>query len=316
MASYDYQYRPPRASMEVKVTITSAKDLKNVNWRHGSLKPYAVVWVDPKSKSTTKVDGNGDTSPTWDETLVFPLAGPIDDAALFIDIVHANASEDTKPLIGSARVPLKEIVNEVGIGESAYRTLKLRRPSGRPHGKLELKIVVRDPRYRAPDPYYAPPYGVPPPTGSRDYASPYGNTYAAPYAAPPSQYPSPYGQPQSYGQPSAYGQPPSYGPPAAYGQPPSYEQPAAYGQSPSYGQPAAYGQSPSYGQPAGYGQPVMEEKKKSKYGMGTGLAVGAVAGVLGGLALAEGADYVEDKIEDHIADRVEDDLGYEQEDDF
>ena len=47
---------------------------------------------------------------------------------------------------------------------------------------------------------------------------------------------------------------------------------------------------PQYGQ-----QP--EEKTKSKFGgMGTGLAVGAVAGVLGGLAIAEGVDYVEDKI--------------------
>ncbi|KAJ4967398.1 hypothetical protein NE237_019247 [Protea cynaroides] len=259
-------YEHPRADLEVKVTITSAKDLKNVNWRHGSLKPYAVVWVDPNSKSTTNVDDNGDNSPTWDETLVLSLASYIHESVLSIDIVHANAAEDTKPLIGSARVPLKEIVDEVGIGQSAYRTLKLRRPSGRPQGKLELKVVVRD-HYRAPvpEPYCTPSYPVPPPAGSRDYA--------APYAAPPSQYPS------------------------AYGQPPSYGQPAAYGQSPSYGQPAVYGQT------AAYEQPVNVEKKH-KFGMGTGLAVGAVAGVLGALALGE----VEDSIADRVAERVEDDL--------
>lgn len=45
--------------------------------------------------------------------------------------------------------------------------------------------------------------------------------------------------------------------------------------------------------------------------MGTGLAVGAAAGLLGGLALAEGAEYVENKIADDVAERVEDDLGYE-----
>ena len=48
--------------------------------------------------------------------------------------------------------------------------------------------------------------------------------------------------------------------------------------------------------------------------MGTGLAVGAVAGVLGGIALVEGAEYVEDKITDDVAERVEDDLGYDEDD--
>lgn len=39
-------------------------------------------------------------------------------------------------------------------------------------------------------------------------------------------------------------------------------------------------------------------------GLGAGLAVGAVAGALGGLALEEGLKYEEDK----IADRVENDV--------
>lgn len=39
-------------------------------------------------------------------------------------------------------------------------------------------------------------------------------------------------------------------------------------------------------------------------GLGTGLAVGAVAGALGGLALEEGLKYEEEK----IAERVEDDI--------
>lgn len=261
---------------EVEVTITSAKDLKNVNWRHGRTKPYAVVWVDPKSKSTTQVDDEGDTCPYWDQTLVIPLNAPIEDSTLYIDIVHAAKPEenDTKPLIGSARLPLRDVVDDVGLGEIVTRKLELRRPSGRPHGKVEVKVNVREPRYRAPDPNYAPPYGVQ--QGSRDYYSapapaPYGTPYATPYqAAPPSGYP--YGQPQ-----------------------------------PAYGQPAqpVYGQE-GYGD---YGQP--KEEKKSKFGgmgMGTGLAVGAVGGLVGGLAIAEGADYVEDKIEDNVAEKVEDDL--------
>ncbi|XP_027154035.1 uncharacterized protein LOC113753953 [Coffea eugenioides] len=272
---------------EVEVAITSAKDLKNVNWRHGPLKPYAVVWVDPKAKCSTRVDDEGDTSPYWEETLVIPFDSPIEDSTLHIDVVHAKAAEDTKPLIGSARLRLIDVVDEAGLGRRVERKLELKRPSGRPHGKLQVQVSVREPpRYRAPDPYYAPPYGVPQP-GSRDYAAPhpYGNSpYGAPpasaYAAPPAGYP--------------YSAPPA-APPPSYGQP-------------SYGQPA-YGQ-PSYGQPV-YG----EEKKKSKFGgMGTGLAVGAVAGALGGLALAEGIDYAKDKIADDAAEKVEEDLGYDDDD--
>ncbi|XP_021892067.1 protein SRC2 homolog [Carica papaya] len=275
---------------EVEVTISSAKDLKNVNWRNGKTRPYAVVWVDPKNKCSTKVDEEGDTSPVWDDTLVIPLPGPVDDdTVLFIDVVHAGREEDTKPLIGSARLNLREVIDEVGRGERCSRTLKLKRPSGRPQGKLDVKVMIKEPRYYAPDPYHAPPYGVPPPAaGSRDYQ------YDQPYGVPP---PNPYYQTAA---------PPSGYPYGGYSAPP-------HGQ-PGYGQ-QSYGQGSYGGQSTGYGYQQEEEKKKSKFGgMGTGLAVGAVAGVLGGLAIAEGVDALEDHIADEAAEKVEEDLAYDGDD--
>ncbi|GAV76289.1 C2 domain-containing protein [Cephalotus follicularis] len=270
---------------EVEVTVSSARDLKNVNWRHGPLTPYAVVWLDPNNKISTKVDEYGDTSPSWDQTLVIPVPGRIDqDTTLYIDVVHYGQESDTKPLIGSAKLKLTDVIDDVGYGESTRRTLQVKRPSGRPHGKIDVKVAVNDPRYRAQDARYQPAYGVPPPAASsRD-------PYADPYGAPPSGYASaPYGQPPTYGQPS-------------YGQVPQYGQPG-YGQAPQYGQPG-YGQAAQYGQ-ADYGQ---AEQKKSKFGgMGTGLAVGAVAGVLGTLAVTEGVDALEDHITDEVAEKVEDD---------
>ncbi|KDP46959.1 hypothetical protein JCGZ_07976 [Jatropha curcas] len=268
---------------EVEVTITSAKDLKNVNWRNGRLRPYAVVWVDPEHKCSTRVDEEGDMNPFWDQTLVIPLPpGPIEDHTLYIDIVHAGREEDTKPLIGSARLKLVDVLDDVGFGERTVRSLQLKRPSGRPQGKLDVAVTIRQPRYRAPDPSYAPPYGVPPPSASRDYA--YGTPYSA--APPP---PNPY---YTAAPPSGY----PYG---GYNAPP---QPG-----PSYGYGYNYGSSQ---------QPVYAEgEKKSKFGgMGTGLAVGAVAGVLGGLAIAEGVDALEDHIAEEAAERVEDDLGYDGDD--
>ncbi|KAK7270879.1 hypothetical protein RJT34_26375 [Clitoria ternatea] len=276
---------------ELEIRLESARGLKNVNWRHGANRPYAVVWVDPNNKSSTRVDEDGDTDANWDQTLLVPLPPqPLEDLSLYIDVVHAGSEDDTKPLIGSARLKLTDILDDVGIGERASRMLTLKRPSGRPHGKVKVNVVIREPGYRAQGGYYAPPYGVPPQT--RDYSA------------------APQGYGYSYGAAPYYSTAPQT---ASYGQGGYPQETASYGQG---GYPQ---QTASYGQGSGYGSaPPVEEKKKSKFGgMGTGLAVGAVAGVLGGIALVEGAEYVEDKIEDHVAEKVEDDLGFDDEgDDF
>ncbi|WRX18406.1 C2 domain - like 10 [Theobroma cacao] len=267
--------------LEIEVTLSSAEALKNVNWRHGPIRPYVVVWVDPKNKCSSKVDEEGDTCPIWDETLVITLPGPIyDDSTLFVDVVHAGSEEDTKPLIGSAKLKLRDVLDDAGFGERHKKTLHLKRPSGRPQGKVDVKVLIQEPRYYARDPYHSPPYGVPPPA-SRDYPAPpaYGYSYA--------QAPSPQNPYYNVAPPAGY-------PNSAY----------------NYNAQPAYGQAP-YGEGSGgyYGH---EEKKKSKFGgMGTGLAVGAVAGALGGLALAEGVDALEDHFEDKVAEKVEEDLGYD-----
>ncbi|XP_020239969.1 protein SRC2 homolog [Cajanus cajan] len=258
---------------EVELKLASARGMKNVNWRHGANRPYVVVWVDASNKLSTRVDENGDTDADWDQTLTIPLPPkPLEDQTLYIDVVHAGSEEDTKPLIGSARLKLAEVLDE-GIGSRVSRSLTLKRPSGRPQGKVEVSVTIRQPSYHAPGGYPAPGYGV------RDY-SPAPQGYGYQYGAP---------------QQGAYY---SAAPPAGYPQQGGYPYNAAP-QTASYGQGSAYGYAP-------------EEKKKSKFGgMGTGLAVGAVAGVLGGIALVEGAEYIEDKIADDVAERVEDDLGYD-----
>ncbi|KAK7364357.1 hypothetical protein VNO80_12947 [Phaseolus coccineus] len=291
---------------EVEVKLSSARGLKNVNWRHGANRPYVVVWVDSSNKLSTHVDQNGDTDANWDQTLVVPLPPkPLEDQTLHIDVVHAvSEEEDTKPVIGSARLKLSEILDDGGMGERVGRTLTLKRPSGRPQGKVEVSVTIREPRYPPPGGYNAPPYGV------RDYSPapqgygypPYGAPQPDPYysAAPPSGYP--YNAPaQGYSAP-----------PQGYGAPPQ-----GYGAAPQsgYGYNNAPPQTASYGQGSAYGYAPKEEKKKSKFGgMGAGLAVGAVAGVLGGVALVEGAEYLEDKIAEDAAEKVEDDLGYDGDD--
>ncbi|KAG2633660.1 protein SRC2 homolog [Panicum virgatum] len=308
---------------EVEVTVGSARDLKNVNWRHGDLRPYAVAWVDSGTRCSTRVDLDGGENPAWDEKVLVPLppASRLDDAVLHVDVVHANADEGVKPLVGSARLPLRDVLDEAGLGGKAARNLRLKRPSGRPQGRLDVHVAVKEPA-RYYDPYPAPggyaqtgtrdPYGPGPggyygggSGGGGGYGGGYGSGAAygsagfgaaQPYAAaPPAGYPSAYGSAAPPPQP-AYGAPPAAS--AAYGA----AAPAAYGAA-----APAYGAAPAAVAADG-------KKKDGKMGMGTGLAVGAAAGVLGGLALAGGASFLENKMEERVAERVEDNL--EREDSY
>ncbi|CAJ2666481.1 unnamed protein product [Trifolium pratense] len=130
---------------ELELTLTSAKQLKNVNWRHGTNKPYAVVYIDPIIKFTTNIDQNGNTESQWkNQTLNIPLPSkPIKDPILYIQIVHAGFEENTKKLIGSARLKVVEVF-ENGIGKCVSRMLTLERPSGRPQGKVDVKVGIRE----------------------------------------------------------------------------------------------------------------------------------------------------------------------------
>jgi hypothetical protein len=284
---------------EVEVTVGSARDLKNVNWRNGDLKPYAVLWIDGGAKTSTRVDLDDGEHPTWDEKVLVPLPpdSRLDDAVLYIDVVHANAGEGVKPLVGSARLPLRDVLDDAGgIGGKVSRTLRLKRPSGRPQGKLDVRIAVKEPaRYYDPSPYPAPAYSA----SSRD-----------PYGAPGSY----GGAPGGYAGAGAYG---GYGAAQPYtaAPPPAGYPASAYGTAPPPPQPA-YGGAYGAAQPA-YADPALQDpnaKKGSKMGTGTGIAVGAAAGLVGGLALAGGASYLEDKFEDHVAEQVEENL--EREDSY
>ncbi|KAK8324852.1 hypothetical protein V6Z11_A11G009600, partial [Gossypium hirsutum] len=252
------------APREIQVTFVSGKDLQNVNWRYGPIKPYAVVWVDPNSKLATTVDEKGDTYPTWNSTLVIPLFCPInDDTNLYVDVIHAGNEEKTKPLIGSAKLNLRDVLKDSGRYGEYEKSLKLKRPSGRPQGKVDVKVLIRALGYHVPDPHPSTPYGAYPPASCGSLSG-----YSYPYAQQPLQQPqNPY---YPFAQQGGY----SYN---AY----------KYNAQPQP-QPA------SYGAPTGHGYGHEKKKKKKFGGMEAGMAMGAAMGVgegaLGGLAIAEGLD--------------------------
>ncbi|KAL3645283.1 hypothetical protein CASFOL_010463 [Castilleja foliolosa] len=283
--------RPPSKLYDLEVTVVSAKHLKNVNWRNGDLKPYVILWVDPDRRQATKPDDSGSTRPVWNERFVLPLNLAPRDSILTLEIFHSKPSETPKPLVGALRFELRDILVESDDPAIRLRKFELRRPSGRPQGKIRLKLGLID---RPSENYHtAPPSGYyyssppPPPMPYRGYST-------APYSSipPPSFSPPPPPQPYyPYSEPSMGYYSPYYSPPPPP-RPFSERQSILGGLGPSA--PVDY-------TPYDYHK---RNAAKPGIGMGTGLAVGALAGSLGGLALEEGVKYEEEK----MAERVENDL--------
>ncbi|CAK7325817.1 unnamed protein product [Dovyalis caffra] len=288
---------PPPMPLDLNLTIISAKHLKNVNWKSGDLKPYAVFWVDPDRRLSTKSDDSGSTRPVWNERFTLPLTVNLRDSFLTLEIFHSKPSETPKPLVGTLRVALKDLPDPDDANR--IRTFELTRPSGRPQGKIRIKLGVRErlfspppppqPVYRitTPQSYYYSGATMPPP----DYRYPT-------IPLPPSSSPPPPPVPHYGSYHDAYPPSPYY--PGYYSSAP----PTPLPPRPFFDRPmGSYGSGPSA--PVDYGSYDTQRLRGGKtLGVGTGLAVGAVAGALGGLALEEGLKYEEEK----IAEKVENDL--------
>ncbi|KAG4920254.1 hypothetical protein JHK86_049067 [Glycine max] len=274
---------PPSKSVDLDLTIVSAKHLKNVNWKNGNLKPYVVFWVDPERRLATKSDDSGNTSPVWNERFALPLPLPLHDSFLTLEIFHSKPSDTPKPLVATLRLPLKDLHD---LHDSTrLRKFPLSRPSGRPHGKIHLKLgLLGRPQFD-----YASPNPNPNPNPSpnfvcyRGYTPSPSHSHSHSPSPPPSPYTS-YTDSYSGYYPGYYSGAPPPPPPRPFFD--RYAGPSG---------PSA---------PLDYSSTYDSKPKAPKMGLGAGLAVGAVAGALGGLALEEGLNYEEDK----IAERVENDV--------
>ncbi|ONI10956.1 hypothetical protein PRUPE_4G078600 [Prunus persica] len=132
---------------EIEVMIISAQDLKNV--KHVTqVRAYAVVYVEKEYHAArTGVDEQGGTSPTWNEVVKVKFREDLLEndvlAALNVDI-YAQGRVREKP-VGSARVLLCDVLKGGDEREPADNpvqcmTVQVWRPSGRPHGLLNLWV--------------------------------------------------------------------------------------------------------------------------------------------------------------------------------
>ncbi|CAH9097648.1 unnamed protein product [Cuscuta europaea] len=288
MAASAPSSRPPSKLYDAVISIVSAKHLKNVNWRNGDLSPYVSFWIDAGRRFSTKSDDSGSTRPVWNERFVVPLTLPPEESVLTLEILHSKPSEIAKPLVGTLRIPLRDLAD---LDDAAkIRNFELRLPSGRPQGKIRLKLGIRErpnPNFSVSPPassYYFPP-APPPPQFSPDPRGynlpPYSPHH---YSTLPSPAPLPNPHPYPHcGYTDPY---PNY-----YS---GYYSHAPYPPRPFSDRQSSYSR-PGPSAPVDYAPPY-DHTRGGKIGLGSGLAVGAVAGALSGLALEERFKYEEEKI--------------------
>ncbi|KAK4753491.1 hypothetical protein SAY87_001595 [Trapa incisa] len=192
---------PPPDLLDLDITLISAKHLKNVNWRIGALKPYAAVFLDPNRRLSTRPDEHGSTSPVWNDSFTLPLPSSLADAFLTVEIFHSRPSETPKPLVGSLRVPLSTLVDRSESSSDRIHKLELLRPSGRPQGKVRLRLALRERRYHSSAPesshYFssgaaAAAAAHPPPHPPYPYARDYRDSLPSPRYGYSDQFPSYY----------------------------------------------------------------------------------------------------------------------------
>lgn len=127
----------------LEINVISAQDLATVS---KSMRTYAVVWVHPERKLTTRIDQNGHTNPQWNEKFVFRVDDTFlnsETSAIMIEIYAAAWLRDVQ--IGSVRVLISNLFpSNNNNSKMRFVALQIRRPSGRPQGILNMGVQLLD----------------------------------------------------------------------------------------------------------------------------------------------------------------------------
>uniref|UniRef100_A0A7N0V4Y2 C2 domain-containing protein n=1 Tax=Kalanchoe fedtschenkoi TaxID=63787 RepID=A0A7N0V4Y2_KALFE len=140
----------------LELNVISAQDLFQTS---RNMKTYAVAWVHPDRKLSTRVDTTGRTNPTWNDKFVFRVDEEFlsaDTSAIMVEIYALHWFRDV--LIGTVRVIVGNLLppsikshrhrgqQHVGM---RFVALQVWRPSGRPQGILNVGATVLDSSMRS-----------------------------------------------------------------------------------------------------------------------------------------------------------------------
>ncbi|XP_054808000.1 uncharacterized protein LOC129310158 [Prosopis cineraria] len=143
--------RLPAPFQLLELNVISAQDLSPVS---RSMRTYAVAWIHPDRKLSTRVDTHGHKNPTWNDKFVFRVDEDFlyaDTSAIMIDIYALHWFKDIH--VGSVRVLIANLIpyprrNNPSSG-MRFGALQVRRPSGRPQGILNIGVAVLDSSMRS-----------------------------------------------------------------------------------------------------------------------------------------------------------------------
>ncbi|KAL6565326.1 hypothetical protein OROGR_002277 [Orobanche gracilis] len=146
---------PPSTPMQLlEISLISAQDLTPVS---KSMRTYAVAWVNPSRKLTTRTDQHGLTHPTWNEKLTFRVDNRFllsDDAAITIEIYTVSWFREV--LVGTVRALISDLLAPPSgtplqnhPKSIRFVALQVRRPSGTPQGILNMGVALLDSSMRS-----------------------------------------------------------------------------------------------------------------------------------------------------------------------
>ncbi|XP_057734563.1 uncharacterized protein LOC130950009 [Arachis stenosperma] len=140
----------------LELNVISAQDLAPVT---RNMRTYAVAWVHPDRKLSTRVDTQGHTNPTWNDKFVFRVDEEFlyaDTSAIMIEIYALHWFKDVH--VGTVRVLVGNLIppppdrpyhnNRAPLG-MRFVALQVRRASGRPQGILNIGVAVLDSSMRS-----------------------------------------------------------------------------------------------------------------------------------------------------------------------
>ncbi|TKY51823.1 Signal transducer and activator of transcription 2 [Spatholobus suberectus] len=139
----------------LELNVISAQDLAGVG---RNMRTYAVSWVHPDRKLSTRVDTQGHTNPTWNDKFVFRVDEEFlcsDTSAIMVEIYALHWFKDihvgtVRVLVGNlAPPPSRPFHNNRAPLGMRFVALQVRRPSGRPQGILNIGFTVLDSSMRS-----------------------------------------------------------------------------------------------------------------------------------------------------------------------
>lgn len=109
------------------------------------MRTYAVAWVHPNNKLTTRVDQQGYNNPTWNDRFAFRVDDELlfsDQSAVTVEIYTVSWFRDV--LVGTVRVLMSNLITPYAKNSTRFVALQIRRPSGNPQGKLNMGVALMD----------------------------------------------------------------------------------------------------------------------------------------------------------------------------